>query len=84
MHHWMRHTQIMLDLDYGRFPLALMWALPEVMQEGGAVITEIHVRITFVFYSFPPLVSFLFLFVFVEFHPGASFSMLLKFCVCIQ
>ncbi|CAM9351795.1 unnamed protein product, partial [Ectocarpus sp. 8 AP-2014] len=34
--------QIMLDLDNGRFPLALMWALPEVMQEAGTVIAEIH------------------------------------------
>lgn len=33
----------MLDLDNNRFPAALMWALPEVMQEGGAVIAEIHV-----------------------------------------
>lgn len=35
--------QIMLDLDNGRFPLALMWALPEVKQEGGAVVADIHV-----------------------------------------
>lgn len=35
----------MLDLDNHRFPVALMWALPEVMQEGGAVIAEIHVSV---------------------------------------
>ncbi|CAM9248340.1 unnamed protein product, partial [Scytosiphon promiscuus] len=36
--------QVMLDLDNGRFPLALMWALPEVLQGGGdgAVLAEIH------------------------------------------
>ncbi|CAM9576642.1 unnamed protein product, partial [Sphacelaria rigidula] len=34
--------QVMLDLDTGRFPLQLMWALPEVKMENGCVLAEIH------------------------------------------